>query len=423
MIDLGDVSAPVYPRPDRRPRHRHRRRDLGLAFAAVLCLVNLHSVPEARPALRTLWTSPFDRTLLAQAGNDMVYAHRAVGFGGELVAHDLATGKIRWARPTTPAAVSSGWISVLPESGLVLLPTETGATALDATTGTGLWELSGSVEGQTADTLLLRESGEDGRGTWLRLAGARDGRTIWRQPVDDVQTIRVRARDGRPAVIAVNDGQLKLFRYDDGTILARAELERAGVDAPQLSFGGDQLLVSRYFDDRITVAAHRLSDLTESWRTDVRGWGAAEDCGPVVCLTTPEGISGRDPGTGTERWFVPGAQGMSTVFDGRLVKYENPRTAEDQPLLSILDAATGRRLGDQVPGQPAFSVTGDRRLLVLRPQGPPIAPASVYDLDVVTGRSALIGEVGYEILNEPYELAGRYLVRQRQGRLQVMVVG
>jgi hypothetical protein len=422
MIDLGDLSAPVYPRPDRRPRHRYRWRDLGLALVAVLCLVSLHSVPDPRPVLRTLWTAPFDRTLIARAGHDMVYAHRVTGSGGELVAHDLATGTVRWSQPTTLAAVSSGWISVLPEPGLVLLPADSGTTALDAATGTRLWSLSGSVEGWTADTVLLREGGDD-RGTWLRLIGATDGRTIWRQPVNDVQSMRVQVRDGRTTVVAVNDGELKLFRYDDGAVLARTELERAGVDAPQLSFAGDQLLVVRYFDDRITVAAHRLSDLTETWRNDVHGWGAAEDCAPVVCLTTPDGISGRDPGTGAERWFVPGAQGMSSVFDGRLVKFENPRTAEDQPLLSVLDAATGRRIGDQIPGQPAFSVTGDRRLLVLRPQGPPLAPTSVYDLDTVTGRSALIGEVGYEIHNEPYELAGRYLIRQPLGRLEVMAVG
>jgi hypothetical protein len=285
MIDLGDLSAPVYPRPDRGSRHRYRWRDPGLALVALLCLVSLHSVPDPRPVLRTLWTSPFDRTLIARAGHDMVYAHRVTGSGGELVAHDLDTGTVRWSQPTTPAAVSSAWIAVLPEPGLVLLPADSGSTVLDATTGTSLWNLSGSVEGWTVGTVLLREGGDDGRGTWLRLAGARDGRTIWRQPVNDVQTMRVQVRDGRPAVIAVNDGELKLFRYDDGTLLARAEMERAGVDAPQLSFAGDQLLVVRYFDDRITVAAHRLSDLNETWRTDVRGWGAAEDCDPVVCLT------------------------------------------------------------------------------------------------------------------------------------------
>ncbi|MEU4623634.1 PQQ-binding-like beta-propeller repeat protein [Actinoplanes sp. NPDC023801] len=423
MIDLGDVSAPEYPRPDRRPRHRYRRRDLGLAFVAVLCLATLHSVPVTAPMVRTLWTSPFDGLLLAQAGPGTVFAHRAVGRGGELVAHDLATGRIRWAVPTTPAAVSAGWISVLPEPGLVLLPTETGAAVLDAATGTSLWTLAGSVEGRTVDTLLLREGGDDGRASRLRLAGARDGRTIWQRPVGDVQTMRVQDRDGRPAVVAVNDGDLTLLRYDDGAMMGRTDLPQAGVDAPQLSFAGDQLLVSRYFDNRVSITAHRLDTLAESWRTEVPGWGSADDCGPVVCLTSGAGVSGLEPGSGAERWLVPGAQGMSPVSGQRLLAFENPRSPDGQPLLSIVDAATGRRLGDEVSGLPAYSFTGDRRLVVLRPHGPAVAPASVYDLDTVTGRSTLLGQVGYELINEPYELAGRYLVRQRQGRLQVMAVG
>ncbi|PRX22137.1 outer membrane protein assembly factor BamB family protein [Actinoplanes italicus] len=422
MIDLGDLSAPEYPRPDRRPRHRYRWRDLGLAFAAALCLVSLHSVPDAGPTLRLLWASPFDRTLIAQAGSGTVYVHRAVGFGGELIAHDLATGKIRWTIPTTPDAVTAGWLVVHPEPGLVLLPTATGAVVLDATTGATLWQLTGSVEGRTAQTLLIRDGG-DGRASTLRLVGARDGRTIWQRPIGEVRTMRVRTDDERPAVIALDDGDLTLFRYDDGEILGRSDLPESGIDSPQLSFSGDRLLVTGFFDSRVTVTAHLLDDLAESWRTEIRGWGAVDDCGPVVCVATPAGVSGREPGTGTERWFVPGAQGMSPISDDRLVMFGSSSAADGLPAISVLDATTGRRLGDEVSGMPSSSITGEGRLIVLHPQGPPIDPTSVYDLDVVTGRRTLLGQVGYEIVNEPYELAGHYLIRQRQGRVQVMSVG
>jgi hypothetical protein len=423
MIDLGDLSAPDYPRPDRRPRHRYRWRDLGLTFAAALCLVSLHSVPDAPPTLRLLWTSPSDRTLIAQAGPDAVYVHRAAGFGGELIAHDLVTGRVRWTVPTTADAVTAGWLLVLPEPGLVLVPTETGATALDAASGATLWQLTGTVEGRTAGTVLVRDGGEDGSAGHLRLVGARDGRTIWQRSISDVRTMLVQAGDGRPALIAANDGDLTLYRYDDGELLGRADLPQSGADSPQLSFVRDRLLVTRLLEGRVTITAHRLDDLAESWRTEAPGWGSADDCGPVVCVITPAGVSGRDTATGTERWYVTGAQGMSPISDDRLVMFGNSRAADGLPLISVLDAATGRRLGGEVSGLPSSSRTGEGRLIVLHPQGPPIDPASVYDLDVVTGRRTLLGQVGYEIVNEPYELAGRYLIRQREGRVQVMSVG
>jgi hypothetical protein len=421
-IDLGDLSAPEHPRPSRRPRHHHRWRDIGLAFTAVLCLVSLHSAPGDRPMVRMLWTSPFDRTMLAQVGRDMVHTLRVTDGGGEVITHDLATGEVRWTRPLTSAAPAS-WISVLPEPGLLLLPAENGTTVLDAATGTSLWETTADVAGQTAETLLLREGVAGGGESRIRLVRARDGATIWQRSVEDVQTLRVQVRAGRPALVAVDDGDLTLLRYDDGAVVSRIDLPREGAELPQLAFVGDQLLVTRYLDARVTVTAYRQDTLAESWRTEIPGWGSAEECGPVVCLTSGDGIAGLEPGSGARRWFAPDAHGMWPVLDGRLVKYENPRSAGEQPALTVLDAATGQQIGDRVAGQPAYSVTGDRRMIVLRPQGPATAPTSVYDMDPVTGHSALIGQVGYELLNEQYELAGRYLVRQSNGRLQVMTVG
>jgi hypothetical protein len=66
---------------------------------------------------------------------------------------------------------------------------------------------------------------------------------------------------------------------------------------------------------------------------------------------------------------------------------------------------------------------GDGPLLVLRLRDSPAGPTSIYDVDPVTGRSSLIGEVDDALLNLPYELVGRHIVRMREGRLQVMAVG
>jgi hypothetical protein len=86
-------------------------------------------------------------------------------------------------------------------------------------------------------------------------------------------------------------------------------------------------------------------------------------------------------------------------------------------------ARTGRRLGSPTAGQPVVFATGDGPLLVLRLRDSPVGPTSIYDVDPVTGRSSLIGEVDDALLNLPYELVGRHIVRMREGRLQVMAVG
>jgi hypothetical protein len=97
--------------------------------------------------------------------------------------------------------------------------------------------------------------------------------------------------------------------------------------------------------------------------------------------------------------------------------------SDQQPLISVIDARTGRSLGSPTAGQPVVSVTGDGPLLVLRLRDEPVGPTSVYDVDPATGRSSLIGEVDDALLNLPYELVGRYIVRMREGQLQVMAVG
>jgi outer membrane protein assembly factor BamB len=419
MIELGDLSASEEPRPDRRPRHRFGWRDLGLAFVAVLCLATLHSVPESRPMIRALWTSPYDRTLSVEVGQDTVYALRSAGGSGELMAHDLATGRVRWRSPATPPVAPQTRIEVHPASGLVILSTDDLVSVLDAATGAGLLDLTGSVLGTTADTLLQLESHGDRSGS-LRLLHVRDGTTIWELPVGDVRTVAIQARDGRPASIAVDDGDLTLFRHDDGAVLARTDDH--AFDVPQLMFAGDRLLVSRLDGDRFVTTAHRLDDLTESWRAETPGWGALKDCGPVVCLISTRGIAGLDPGTGSERWSTSAAHDVAPIPGGRLVKYENPRSSFENPLVSVLDAATGNRVGAEVYGRPELSVT-DRRLLVLRPYGTSGASAGVYDVDPDTGRSVLLGEVGIEPHSEKRRLAGRWLVRLREDRVQVTAVG
>ncbi|GIF03965.1 hypothetical protein Asi03nite_15030 [Actinoplanes siamensis] len=347
--------------------------------------------------------------------------------GGELTAYELATGHARWTRPTTPAAVSAGWFSVLPDAGIVLVPSENGNTVLDAMTGAPLWQSPGSTEAHTVGTVLLRESDVEGRSTGLRLVGARDGRTIWQRPMGGIGGVQVRFGDGRPGVIAVDTGELLiLLRYDDGTPLISRRLPDEAIDERYLSFAGDSVLVQFRAESAFAVTAFRLDTLAESWQAEQAGGGALDGCGPVVCLSGSKGIAGLDPVTGVQRWALPADYGIWSVLGDRIVASHSPRTSDEgrQPLVSVIDAQTGRRLGDEVPGQPAVSVIGDGRLLLLRPRpDDPVGAISVYDLDVATGRSKLIGEADYQLLNSAYELVGHHLTRLLDGQLQVMNVG
>ncbi|SDT05644.1 outer membrane protein assembly factor BamB family protein [Actinoplanes derwentensis] len=408
VIDLGDLSEPDRPGPP-----VHQRRGFAVAVAAAACLGTLHSVPTGEPAVRTLWTAPVTRTLFAQADRDTVWTLRAVDGGGELTAYDLATGSVRWTRPTEPAAVAAESFSVLPAAGLLLVHD----TVLDAATGARLWQPAGSVEAHTAGTVLLRERRPNG----LRLVNARDGTTIWQRRMDRAGAVGVRS-----GIIAVDTGELTLLRYDDGTPLLSRSLLRQGEEEPYFSFAGDNVLVEARSGNTFTVTAYRLDTLAESWRAEMDGGGLVQDCGPVVCLSGRRGISGIDPGTGVRRWALPAGHGIWSALGNRIVTSRDPRTSDEgrQPLVSVIDARTGQRLGDEVPGQPATSTAGAGRLLVLRPRpDDPLGQISVHHLDLDTGRRVLIGEVDYQLLNSSYELVGRHLLRLLDGRLHIMTAG
>jgi hypothetical protein len=424
LIDLGDVSAPARPGPRRRWAAR-RWRGAGLALSAAVSLVSLHSVPAAEPTVRMLWAAPLPQTVVVQAGHDSVYVLRPLDGGGELTAYDLVTGHVRWARPATPATLTAGWFSVLAAAGLVVVPTENGDIAVDAATGRYLWTLPGSVESFTTDSVLLYESEEQGRSTRLRLVRACDGEPIWQRSLGEVPAAVVQVRDGHPATIAVDSGGLGLLRYRDGVTLLRRDLQRHGADVQQMVFVGDQLLVHRHYDDRFTVTGYRTDTLAETWQIETPGDGTVHDCGPVVCLSTAQGAAGIDPGTGARRWFVPGVQDVRPVTGDRVLASGSRRGphSDQQPLISVIDARTGQRLGSPTAGQPVVSVTGDGPVLVLRLRDSPAGPTSVYDVDPVTGRSSLIGEIDDALLNLPYELVGRHIVRTREGQLQVLAVG
>jgi outer membrane protein assembly factor BamB len=424
LIDLGDVSAPARPWP--RPRWTGRRwREAGLALAVAVSLATLNAAPAGEPTVRVLWTAPLPPSVVVQADQDTVYTLRAVGGGGELTAHELSTGQVRWTRPATTATVTTGWFSVLAAAKLLVIPTENGDIAVDAVTGGHLWRVRGSVESFTADDVLLVESGERTSSSRLRLVRAGDGATIWQRSLGEVRGTAVQVRDGRPATIAVDSGELGLLRYEDGVTLVSRDLQRHGADVQQMVFVGDQLLVHRHYDDRFTVTGYRMDTLAETWRIETPGDGTVRDCGPVVCLSTSQGVAGIDPGTGARRWLVPGVQDVWPVTGDRVLTAGTRRGphSDQQPLISVIDARTGRRLGSPTAGQPVVSATGDGPLLVLRLRDSPVGPTSIYDVDPVTGRSSLIGEVDDALLNLPYELVGRHIVRMREGRLQVMAVG
>ncbi|HWS35510.1 MAG TPA: hypothetical protein VN408_22570 [Actinoplanes sp.] len=404
MIDL---DAPV---PDR-PQPPGGSRGFALILAVAVCLATLHSVPGGERTVRTLWTAPPARTLNIQAGPDTVWALRVVdASGGELTAYEMATGRVRWTRPAAATTAVNGGFSVLPAAGILLVDD----LAVDAATGAALWRVPGVVDGHDTGTVLVREPDA------LRLVAARDGTTIWRRPMDGTRVVRIQPRNGRPSTIVVGTGELTLLRYHDGAELLSRPIPRDG----DLLAGDGHIVLLRYGISAFSIVGYRPDTLAESWRIETVG-GAVQECGPVLCLSGSHGVTGIDPVTGTSRWTLPPGYGAGAVTGDRIVVTRQPRNSGEgrQPLISMVDASSGRRIGAEVAGHPIVSSTGGGRLLVIRSNPQPVAPASVFTLDAATGSSRLIGSVDYQLLNAPYELAGRHLLRLRDGRLEVMTVG
>ncbi|WP_109591110.1 outer membrane protein assembly factor BamB family protein [Actinoplanes xinjiangensis] len=455
VIDLGDVShLPDEPEgyPGGHPglgRFRVGR----LAKAAIAVVVTLAAGGSALPGppvLREVWSVPVSPEQSMTVDDDSVYLHRPADNGTELTeltAYDLGTGRVRWTRRVD---TGPSWLGAAPQHGVLLLPGDEqsievkspdGAmmsysyagslTALDPATGEQLWQRPGAQHwADTGDTLLMYERDRTGTLTWLRQVRIRDGSIVWeRRAPANADTVDVQFGGDTPEriVTAGPGGRLTVLRYADGTHVTSRSLPWQSV-SPETGVGsnlgtvkGRLVVVDTGLKgdaDRSRVTVYRTDSLVPLWSRDSKGWANVQDCGPLVCLSTAEGLfEAVDPETGTPRWTMTGSPFIGAVAGGERLLI--PGIEEDQKQ-TLVDAATGRAIGSTTAGGVLSVDHEEGTAMLLRHLDP--ATSVLSRIDTTTGHTTVLGllPAGDQIL---YGGSGRRIVCMLGDRMVVMTAG
>jgi PQQ-like domain len=303
-------------------------------------------------------------------------------------------------------------------------------TALDPATGEVLWKQPGMQywEG-SRDTMLMFERVRDGTISWLRLVRTRDGSVVWeRRAPAGAESVAVQFDGDAPArvVTASSEGELTVLRYTDGAPVVSGTVPwtptsySTGAGSNLSAVSGRLVVTDTGLDvlaNRSRVTVYRTDDLRQLWSRDTTGWPDVQDCGPVVCVGTAEGVfEAVDPETGAKRWGMAGGQvGGVIPGTGRLLV-----AGGDQPRQTLVDAATGRAIGPGGRGGLLYRDLGEGTVTLLRDLGP--ASSAVSRLDTVTGRSTMLGALTGG--NQRYCLGeGRRIACSLGDRLAVIAVG
>ena len=425
MIELGDVTvAPPEPPAAGRPPVRNA----ALAVLVALCLLTVTgSGRPAGPLVHLLWRVPVSVNDATALTDDTMYLHHATPAGARLTAFDLATGAVRWSRITGQVV---GYVEAAPRAGILLVaadrqsvPLPIGDTAdlattftratmaLDAATGAGLWTAPGEVQWVHGDNALMFDVDNQGNQVRLWLLRLRDHHTLWSVDTTGAPTQIVAATAGVPTriITASAAGEIKIFRYGDGKLLRTA---RIAWTTPQptadiwndMTAVGDILVVNRSTQDRVEATAYRLDTMAEVWRAPgIRSF--VFDCGAVVCVTDNVGMTGHDPQTYRSLWTRPDVVAAEPAGPGRVLIGQVGEEARQW----LVDATTGRTIGEPIIGSPIETDRPDAARLVLRSTTTPPDRTSVTRWDPATGRQVLLGSMdkflGYRCQAVPNFLA------------------
>ncbi|GIF10631.1 PQQ-binding-like beta-propeller repeat protein [Actinoplanes teichomyceticus] len=439
VIDLGDVSAPP---ADSRPPAPARRSRRVAAGVALLCAVTLGAAaPAPEPPVRELWSTDAARGGGTALTADTLYLTRRTGGQPVLTAFELATGAVRWARPLpdgfgdgdpAPIRVADGMVRLPGSPRVVEFPageepqgwfTYPGELAvLDAATGAQRWRMSGEIQASTRESALLADRDARGELRAMRLVDAHTGDILWDRALAHVREVLIQYAGDRPARIVTvgGTGEITVHRYADGAPVAHRPAPGHGTGQDTVAtIAGEQLVVTS--TDRLgaTITAYRLDDpATRLWSIRTVRATLVTDCRPVLCLARGAEVAGLDPATGASRWLLPGKAGVDPVAPGRLLAYSDA----DPPREVLVDAATGRMIGDGGTGWPMPSDDSAGSRVLLRASRTDPARTVISRLDLDTGRVTDAGTVeSTEGLD--CDSTGRFLVCQRPGRTVVTAIG
>jgi hypothetical protein len=421
VIDLGDVShLPDEPEgyPGGRPEFGrfHVGRLVKAAIAVVVTLAAGGSALPGPPVLREVWSVPTSPEQSMTLDDDSVYLHSPAGNLTELTAYDLRTGRVRWTRPVD---TGPSWFGATPQHGVLLLPGDErtiemkspdggmmgysysgSLTAIDPATGEQLWQRPGAQHwANTGDTLLMYERDRTGTLTWLRQVRIRDGSIVWeRRAPAKADTVEVLFEGGTPdrIVTAGPRGHLTVLSYADGTEVTSRSLPwqqvsyNTGAGSNLGTVKGRLVVVDTGLGDdidRSRVTVYRSDSLVPLWSRETKGWANVQDCGPLICLSTAQGLfEAVDPETGARRWAMEGGPFIGTIAGGERLLI--PGT-EDEPKQTLVDAATGRAIAPIAAGG-LLSMDDEEGTATLLRQLDPTTNV-VSRIDTTTGRSIVLG--------------------------------
>jgi hypothetical protein len=255
--------------------------------------------------------------------------------------------------------------------------------------------------------------------------GLRDGRIRWRRPISGVEAWDVaESGDGRPAQIVLIDaaGAVTELDYADGQITHTGRIRwngpHGGSDSAVLTslvmFGG-YLVISRSDNTAQASTVYRLATLRELWQAN----GFVLDCGPVLCTMDGSGLVGRDPTTGRPRWQAGDLAGVWNLGHGRILTDAPTARGPHQ----LIDAATGRLIGDPVRGEATWiNAPLPRSVLILGIAATAPGLSTVVRLDLDTGARSLLGTIQEADYFGCQGVPG-YLTCVRPGRLEITAVG
>ncbi|WP_250032744.1 outer membrane protein assembly factor BamB family protein [Paractinoplanes maris] len=428
LIDLGNAGAATEAAAA--PVNLPRLRRLALAVLTAVGLAAMTaSAPPAPPLVRPLWTTALQPSDAVAVDGRTVYLNRSSPSGpAEVVAYDLHTGRLRWSTPTGDA------YDLRPVGGVVLattgpLPPGSAAfspgprtIALDAATGTRLWQSAGaSSPSSVGSGVLLAETGQSGAITGLRLVGLRDGHQVWRRSITPAEEWTTVTEGGRPtSVVTVTPtGDATVYGYDDGAVRHRSRIPWNGVYSATFFPVGDQLVVIRTASAQTAAAIYRAADLRRLWRSDEL-IGSVTGCGPLICTAGVRGVAGRDPATGRQIWRRDDMRFVWDLGADRLLLSAAANLASSTTVL--VDAATGRTIGRPLGGQEAFVAGPSGSLILLRATGKPEDRTAVNRLDLADGRQTSLGTVD-RLAEQACQGVPGYLLCPRGAALTVTAVG
>lgn len=359
-------------------------------LVGLLVLVSaVASAGPARPALTpllSLQVGPADSFALTEDHELLAQTL------GTISAYDLADGSQRWQagseRPTYRLRTANGLVLMRPWT---YGPGQPSTTALSLATGLPQWRHEGTMMSLEGSPALLAVSAVRSGGTNRRVQGPveslnpRTGASRWRVEIPSTAVLLgiPGPGDDGPRMMLLHDNRSAVVHdLGTGAEIARTEFPPANYGPENPTVSGGLVLLRHLGQYGPVVTAYDPVTLRQVWETSAGRAYEVRSCGPLACLTGPDGVRGIDPLTGAARWHRPEWRGIEWR-GGMLLAYGTPAGASEP--VGIVDAATSAVLVDLKGWRMVGGGGGDHLLVTRDVQAGARTMVAVAAPDVATG--------------------------------------